>query len=584
MTQIIGDGWLADALREASPLHGVDQAVAFSGVDESTLVEAGDLLLADTPTLWTFTAPNTLGLLRTNFASSAPCPRCILYHLATLRGITDDVKHFMNLSSNQSLDAIDVLHDNAPTVAGVDQAPFVRLVDTHTKNVTESSVLYRHLGCNHTNFPDSTQPLDSNNLRDAAIMYAFFDPHFGPLRTVKQASTMASSMLPEDVVSVFSWFVNQMFVQNPNRYPIDEPAIGTDFSTKGAAIRAIMEALERRAFFAPPADAIKTNESEIPVLHPTSFYLYRDEQYKQSRFPFDRYDSDMELLWVQCQPVTAEFKESSEIRYVPADFVRVKTSPDVPSLVDSTTNGFAAHTDRFEAIRNGLLELFERDALLSLWHSDRSPRSIPVNSLPDPIKSRVGSLQVEYDVHIIDATRHEPFYTFAVICTADQTSIYPRVVVTGGCSTEPVQALRKALRECFGRIQTTLVRETALEVLSKEDVETSSDHIAFYELEGRTEHIEQLTQGEERIHFSDVSDRRTRLSPESIVSSLERQNLEAYWRDVTQDDLASSGVSIVRVLSPDLVPITFGYGMDRLNHPERSLLASESPDIPHPFP
>lgn len=583
MMQIIGNGWLADELQELESLLGVDQAVAFSGLDMGTLTRAGNLLSTDTPTLWAFTARNALGLLRTRLARSAPCPRCVLYHLATLRN--EDIEDFAKLSSSQRVDAIETLRTNAPSVSNIEQTPFVRLVDTESGNVVESSVIYRHLGCDHTFFPDVPRPQDSTGLEDARMMYAFFDPYFGPIRTIKRSSkTAPSAALPGDVVSVFSWFVNQLFIRHPRRYPVDKPTIGTDFSGRGAAVRSIMEALERRALFAPPTEGVRATESEIPALRPTSFYLYRDEQYERNDFPFERYDPDTEYLWVRCQPITSEFEESSDERYVPADFVRVETSSDVPPIVDATSNGFAAHTNQLKAIRNGLLELFERDALLTLWHDNRSPKRISVDSIPDSLQSRVRSLQEEYDVHIIDATRYDPFRTFAVICTASRKMVRPRVVVTGGCATDPARALRKALRECFGRIQTTLVRDGSREVPSKENVETPSDHIAFYEAERHSNHLKRLIYDGERVHFTDVTNRRTSLTLESIISTIEQYNIDAYWRDVTQDALASNGVNIVRVLSPDLVPITFGYGMDRLNHPESPLSASENLDVPHPFP
>lgn len=130
--------------------------------------------------------------------------------------------------------------------------------------------------------------------------------------------------------------------------------------------RAIAEAIERFCMLHAPPDRraatldeiedLSLDESQLQTL------LFRDEERDTAGFRFPRFTRDLPLDWSWARHAVHEQRvlvPTSLVGRVPEGSVR---------LVDATSNGYAAHRHRRDAVERAILEVIERDAVLRAWY------------------------------------------------------------------------------------------------------------------------------------------------------------------------------------------------------------------------
>ena len=65
----------------------------------------------------------------------------------------------------------------------------------------------------------------------------------------------------------------------------------------------------------------------------------------------------------------------------------------------------------------------------------------------------------------------------------------------------------------------------------------------------------------------------------ATVVTRARSNIRVALVDVTSADVATTGLVAIRAVSPDLQPISFGYGLDRLPVARLKALGAEVSDV-----
>jgi thiazole/oxazole-forming peptide maturase SagD family component len=140
-------------------------------------------------------------------------------------------------------------------------------------------------------------------------------------------------------------------------------------SGPSARIAALAESIERLAMLhAPPAKRDRHGDAlEAPPLEAGAVreLLFRERDYATAGFRFAAYDPEASQDWCVATSLL-----TGRRRVVPASLVGRARSGGL-SLVDATSNGYAAHTDRERAVEAALLELLERDAILIDWYAPR---------------------------------------------------------------------------------------------------------------------------------------------------------------------------------------------------------------------
>ena len=237
-------------------------------------------------------------------------------------------------------------------------------------------------------------------------------------------------------------------------------------------------------------------------------------------------------------------------------------------MVDTCSSGFAAYTDMAGAIDRGLLEIVERDSLMRSWYEKRSPRMLDYAILPLHLQNRAKYWSSRgHDVTVLDVSQMG-VVIIEVVITSDS---YPCFVSGASSSLESFdEAAIKAFQEAESRLIYGLNEQSTRE-LTPEHVHSVLDHEALYAQSRRYhEHLEFLFEGEISKTIPEVA---------TSIDTL-RRRLDAVVVNVSEED---SALRVVKVLSPKLVPISFGFGAGHYSHHSLACVVDNTRLMPHYF-
>lgn len=353
---------------------------------------------------------------------------------------------------------------------------------------------------------------------------------------------------------------------------------GKGLTISGAVLSAVGEAIERysASIFDPEKIVWKRpDELEGDVLHPRDLSLYSDEQYDRDDFPFVRFDSSIPHPWM-----LGRWLNNAKPVWLPALFVFLFIELHREQLIaQGTSNGLAASSGKDDAALRAILELVERDAFMSAWLTASPTQRIQLDDTLDPLLRTVLEgievLGATIEIYRLPAS----VIGTTVLCLAlgdgDQ---YPGVTFGLGCYLDPRGALRQAVLE-LGQTGPYLRRMMRSGVLKPADdptgVREMLDHAAYYFPKERSSAFDRL-RSQETIHLADLKGVATR-SLEDCAAALDEAGVRVALVDVTSADVATGPFSVMRAVSPDLQPIWYGYGLDRIHH--KLKIATDVPPI-----
>lgn len=352
---------------------------------------------------------------------------------------------------------------------------------------------------------------------------------------------------------------------------------GKGLTISGAVLSAVGEAIERySASVVDPEKVVwkRPDELEGDVLHPRDLGLYSDEQYDRDDFPYVRFDSSIPHPWV-----LGSWLNNSKPTWLPAMFVFLFVELHREQLIaQGTSNGLAASTDKDDAALRAILELVERDAFMTTWLTAAPVQRIQLDDTLDPLLRTVLE-----GIEVLGATVEVCRLPVSVIGTTilclalgdgDQ---YPGVTFGLGCDLDPRAALRQAVLELgqTGPYLRRMMRSGRL-IAAEEPggVREMLDHAAYYFPKERATAFDRL-RSEETVSLSDLKSVAAR-SLKDCAAELETAGVRVALVDVTSADVATGPFSVMRAVSPDLQPIWYGFGLERINKLE---IASDVPPI-----
>ncbi len=167
----------------------------------------------------------------------------------------------------------------------------------------------------------------------------------------------------------------------------------------------------------------------------------------------------------------------------------------------------------------------------------------------------------------------------SVLCLAlgdgDQ---YPGVTFGLGCDLDPRVGLRQAVLE-LGQTGPYLRRMMRSKVLNPAEdprgVREMLDHAAYYFPKERSSAFDRL-RSQEIISLRELKSVPKR-SLEDCAAALDEAGVRVALVDVTSADVATGPFSVMRAVSPDLQPIWYGYGLERIHN--KLKIASDVPPI-----
>jgi thiazole/oxazole-forming peptide maturase SagD family component len=333
-----------------------------------------------------------------------------------------------------------------------------------------------------------------------------------------------------------------------------------------AVLKSIAEGYERFSLELYRSERFEAaSRLEQPFLDPRVVTPYEAKQYKVLRglIPFN---PNLKVHWVEGR----RLRDQSLI-WVPSDLVfyenRLSANKHAQCYL-SNSSGVAAHFDKQIAIQTGLRELIERDAFSLTWYCKRKVFAIPHADLSDDLRDRMNQWKrLGYKVTLLDLTVDGPSVVLAMISASNKK---PALFSGASCRDEINEAANRAFDEAEFMGMTWQGRMDG--GLKADQVYSPDDHGRFYINPKRLAHANWLIEAPER-------------SPRKTLT------LNPYQYDPIVVDITPkpnlSDLKVVRVLSPLLLPINFGWGSEHCGHKRMGvvgLCAEEKyPAIPHFF-
>lgn len=327
------------------------------------------------------------------------------------------------------------------------------------------------------------------------------------------------------------------------------------FDENAAIMGAIGESLERYSgavcgFEAKPFSALK-NERVIPL---DEFSLFSEAQYGQPGFAWKkpaeeaRYFGKMHSLY-----------DNEEV-YVPQELIGLGSRTGKP-CVPSTSTGLAAHTSAPQALISALLEVLERDALAVYWLHSLGGRKIALEKKYTREVETKGGCVTGFDI-----TQDWNPFPVVIVCGWLLSGGMKRISMGVACRENYGKAIEKAYLEWIqGCVFAGYyhARHPNLTLGRRSDVTSFDLHAVYY-----TKHPEQwekvplirdrLENGMEGGRPCEPRDESCRAGTPAfqyLLKRLKKENIRLLYKDMTPVDVREAGVSVMRVVSPDLSPI-----------------------------
>ena len=377
--------------------------------------------------------------------------------------------------------------------------------------------------------------------------------------------------------------------------------IGGAGLTRGeAAAAAVGEALERySASFVPDNRIVVTTARDLgdTAVSPERFALFSDAQYAEPGFPFARFTVDSRVPWVDGYSLP-----DRRPALLPAETVFLS---DVGAHADirvtyGTSSGMACFPSADQAVARGLSEILERDAFMIVWANGLSlPRldwstDKRISALDQRLFAPLGLEYAAIDLSI--------FHGIPTVLGVVRAPVGCPGALGVGAGVAPTieRAWWKALAEAFAArsasAKLALLDESSA---SGRAVSSFEDHIRHYADHGNVEAARFLTASPDSVPTTSVSPLEGGSEAEQVAalcSRVEAAGSSAYVVDVTSPDVCELGLTVVKVIAPELCSLDVlhearFHGGTRLYRAAYDAGLAAGPLVerdlnpdPHPFP
>ncbi len=355
---------------------------------------------------------------------------------------------------------------------------------------------------------------------------------------------------------------------------------GKGMTLEAATISAIGEAIERYSASMPDSRRIVWSRPAGltgETLDPKAFALYAEDRYASRDFPFARFDPEVAHPWVK-----GEWLGSGAAVWVPA--VLAYLALDIGRehiFCQGTSNGLAAGTDRSEAAMRAVLELLERDAFMTSWRTRRPGQRVRLDESLHPdlraVVDGITSIGARFELVLLPSLGGDPT---AVSLAFGNGIEWPGVTLGLATDPDPRIAIRQAILELgqTGPYLRRLMRQGNRPVpAAAKDVKEMIDHARYYFLPDRATALDYLWRASNTCSLADLPQGFER-SLDALAGRLAAAGARVALVDVTSPDVATHPLWVMRAVSPDLQPISFGYGLERLSVPRLAASSTASND------
>ena len=453
-----------------------------------------------------------------------------------------------------------------------------------------------------------------------SYMDRLVSPLFGPIRRLSTTCYDASSPCEFTILPELTDIHRRIGLPSAPQYHLG----GFGFSLEEAMMRALGESIERGShitFHTTFAHLIQRHrqvdlvKAHIPHLSIHELGHFKPEQRKHPGFFFLPLSEEMELAWVPTIDLRSWEETLLPLQAVTTGFY----DTNEPRATLAVTTGTAAHTSYGQALHNALLELLQLDAAMGHWYSnatapliDTSPSSTPrfaqFLKMYAPWLDRAG-VQIEF-YWLRRPDDGIPLYVTA--CVFRRPDDFPAFSIGLGIATDLEQAMYSALYEtvpiCYGTQLGALTQLYDYAAPGEHEIKRRASNLyeAYQEMDSsgiidldsalgyyalpkvaatlfpsRFDSRQVVTGPEIRSQVPQlqVSDAQT-VTGRLLELAIERYRIFAL--DLSALDSISLGFRIVRLYSPDLLPL-YTPSFPEAAHPRFQDYGGARSVAPHPY-
>ena len=356
-------------------------------------------------------------------------------------------------------------------------------------------------------------------------------------------------------------------------------------SGENSRLRAFAEGVERFCMLHAPPDVRgkAATELEAPPFDEATLRaaLFAPNARKVEGFRHRDFEMNLQLDWSWATAARSfvEHREAGEARRLLPTSLVGRPSPGTPSLVDTTSSGYAAHTNMPKAVALAALELIERDAVLTWWHAHAPVTKIVGKTTPQNWEAETTAYLVTQDIEVP-----------VVLLVARLKGGGLRL--TSAAATSLATAWVKAVAEMDAALWTLKrfgVRAASAPLSDPTARHGPTDHLAHYLDPGNALHVfGQLNETASESSWSQLEVRWPHADGENltaVLDGLHTRGLSAWVVDRSLPAVFGPEWHAVRVFIPDLIEVAWGSAYARLGSPRfTAALSGGRPNLyPHPI-
>ncbi len=415
-------------------------------------------------------------------------------------------------------------------------------------------------------------------------------PNYSSSGEINMPSLKVSSSVVADISSI----IPELKSWNGDKYGTNNLSGGcADESVYTAVMKSIAEAIERYSITVIKKDEYiiaSANELGDEAVDWRLFPKCTKQEYQNTNeiLPFN---PKKKIRWIKGFSLM-----SGKELYIPLSFTHITiTTRQAEKFTLPISTGAAVHTDVYEALCRGLLEVVERDSIALTWLLKVAhPKIIFDKTLPKKFRARYASFNNSYiKQDLFDATTDLGIpVVYGIMSNMGHDSV--QQVVTAASDLDPYGACAKAMREAVS---------TRMAVLAMDEVPNSPEecfkleHGAVYmgHPNQRHEFDFLLKSPQEKSIASmvnpQITDSQKKL--QWLVKQLRSKNIEAYAVELSTDEFKTHGLRSIKVFIPQLMPMSYMTFSKFLAHPrlydyarylgKKDFTADQANPLPQPF-
>ncbi len=349
-----------------------------------------------------------------------------------------------------------------------------------------------------------------------------------------------------------------------------------------AKLRAVAEGIERFAMLHAPPDfgAVSAAALDRPTLDETLLraLLFRPEERSSPGFRLPGFDRDLPLDWSW-----TEHARTGRRVLVPASLIG-RPSEGSPRLVDATSNGYAAHRDRWSAAALALLEVVERDAVLLAWYLDLELPAIDIceDVSLEKTGARVAAFLATQDIEL------PVVWLLAQLPDGSLRSASGAALSFEGAWRRAAQELLAAAATAANNRPPREKKEARLDDASV--LHGPLDHLRHYQDPGLAGAAFERARPRTMLSRAELRERWPVRGAEAgaagVLDAIEAAGLEAWLSDRSLPEIFGAGWHVIRALIPGAVELSWGQPYRRLSSPRLERLLEQGKrlsSLPHPI-